>query len=339
MAEGLNPGGLPPLLEDPEGEVVHQQPGVQEAQQQVDDQPQGQQLEEGHQEGAVQNEGTEQQGEVGQDDVVGNQGPQVEPAAEEPASEDVVLDDGPTVQPEKRNDELLEDESKKTGTKRKTKKSKETEGVESFEPIPFSDEKLLSQRVFGHCCDQRKEYSGNVQKVIKFFHDQVENYARDDQMFILKTLWKSKFEINSELEAVGLNDWRIKDSECAIMAKMSILYKAAKSAQKFDMNNRAFCKRYQEGAENIVDRACRMYQSDIFNQSLFGVHEPTDRVAMVYNNLATSTMSGLESIQGKVAAFYRILYYINMLTQFANEDYRQKCDRSHQEAPNYSSWQ
>ena len=206
---------------------------------------------------------------------------------------------------------------KKTGTKKKSKKPKEPESTESVEPIPFPNEKLLSQRAFGHCCDQRKESSGNMSKIIRFFHEQVENYLKDDQMFIIRTLGKSKAELNNELESVGLKDWRIKDSECLVVAKMAVLYKAAKVAQKYDVNNRAFCKKYRSGAEDIVERACQMHQSDLFNQKLFGVHEPTDRVCKVYNSLATSAMSALESIQGKVVAFHRILFYINNLIVFS----------------------
>ena len=164
MAEGLSLEGMPLLLEDSEEERLEQaeqqrvqeqplvqQPGVQQG---VQEQPLVQQPGV-QQEDVDQSENAEDQGEFGLFDngmhlAVGRH-------------LSAAVDGGVTDVPGKENDE-----SNKLGTKRKTKKNKENEGVE-IEPMPFSDEKLLSQRVFGHCCGQRKESSGNAMKIIKFF--------------------------------------------------------------------------------------------------------------------------------------------------------------------------
>ena len=82
-----------------------------------------------------------------------------------------------------------------------------------MEPAPFPVDKLINQRAFGHSSDIRRENPGNLGKIVMFFHQQVKDYLQGDQQFIIRTLWKTKNQLNDELEKLGLKDWRVKDSD------------------------------------------------------------------------------------------------------------------------------
>ena len=207
-----------------------------------------------------------------------------------------------------------------------------------MEPAPFPIDKLINQRAFGHACDIRRENPGSLGKIVMFFHQQVEDYLQGDQQFIIRTLWKTKGQLNEELEKLGLKDWWVKDSECFIIAKIAILYKSAKVAQKYDHHNRAYCKQYASNAEEIVAKACQQYQSDIFNEMMFEAHDATDRVCRVFNSLATNAVTALEAISGKVVAWHRILFFINNLSLFLADENRRRRSQTSPGVCNFNAW-
>ena len=131
------------------------------------------------------------------------------------------------------------------GARQKTD-SKIIKGVEK-DPPPFMLNKLTASEEFQHLSNSRTESTSNTTKILAFFHQQV-NVTSQSQpgqpSFLVRTLYKSKEEIKTELMDCGLRKWLIKDTENCLLAKFAVLYKAAKCAQGYDTAQSRFYTQY-----------------------------------------------------------------------------------------------
>ena len=131
------------------------------------------------------------------------------------------------------------------GTKKKTKKVKTNES----ESVPLPVGKQINPKVFQHLMEVRKESYATRVKVVTLFRNNVEDYFSGDQQFIIKFLWKTRAQINQELESLRFNYWKIRDSENCVLAKLAVLLRASRAAERYDDVHRAYCKEnYQEVA-------------------------------------------------------------------------------------------
>ena len=118
-----------------------------------------------------------------------------------------------------------------------------------------------------------------------------------------------------------------------------MLLKASRAAERYDDAHRAYCKeKYEEVADDIINRGAQMYQSDMFEDLVARVKMKTDKVTKVFNTLAQNAISAIEAVSNKIVSWNRILFNLQGLSMFHLEYLRKRNNQDPKELIEFSSW-